>query len=126
MRHAPFAGRRARRRRPRRPRRPRNRSAPSPIVRGPAGGRKGLPGGPRREEGEWEDWLLKVRDESRTEVVTADTPGARRAVLRFRRLEVRPGTALLELEPQTGRMHQLRVQAAARGWPVCGDAAYGA
>ena len=83
-------------------------------------------GGLPPEEGEWEDWLLKVRDESRTEVVTADTPGARRAVLRFRRSAVRPGAALLELEPQTGRMHQLRVQAAARGWPVCGDAAYGA
>jgi 23S rRNA pseudouridine1911/1915/1917 synthase len=23
-------------------------------------------------------------------------------------------------------MHQIRVQAATRGWPVCGDAAYGA
>jgi 23S rRNA pseudouridine1911/1915/1917 synthase len=78
------------------------------------------------EEGLWEDWLLKVRDESRTEIVSAETPGARAAVLCFRRLEVRPDAALLELEPKTGRMHQIRIQSATRGWPVCGDAAYGA
>ena len=78
------------------------------------------------EEGTWENWLLKVKEESRTEVVAADTPAARRAVLRFRRLEVRADGALLEIEPETGRMHQIRVQAATRGWPVRGDFQYGA
>ena len=29
------------------------------------------------------------------------------------------------LEPATGRPHQLRVQAAARGWPIAGDRLYG-
>ena len=77
-------------------------------------------------EGVWEDLLLKVKEESRTEVVTADTLGARQAVLRFRRLEERVDGALLEIEPETGRMHQIRVQAAARGWPVRGDEQYGA
>jgi 23S rRNA pseudouridine1911/1915/1917 synthase len=78
------------------------------------------------EEGAWEDWLLKVREESRTERVPEGTPGARRAVLRFRRLEARADGALLEIAPETGRMHQIRVQAAARGWPVRGDVQYGA
>ncbi len=78
------------------------------------------------EAGTWEDWLLKVKEESRTEVATADTPGARRAVLRFRRLELRDGGALLEIEPKTGRMHQIRVQTALRGWPIRGDVQYGA
>ncbi len=77
-------------------------------------------------EGVWEDWLLKVKEEARTERVSADTPQARRAVLRFRRLETRADGALLEIEPETGRMHQIRVQAAARGWPVRGDFQYGA
>jgi tRNA pseudouridine32 synthase/23S rRNA pseudouridine746 synthase len=31
----------------------------------------------------------------------------------------------LELEPQTGRTHQLRVHCASRGWPILGDAIYG-
>src|SRR5262245_61911065 len=30
-------------------------------------------------EGTWEDWLLKVKDESRSERVGAETPGARHA-----------------------------------------------
>jgi 23S rRNA pseudouridine1911/1915/1917 synthase len=77
-------------------------------------------------EGEWEDWLLKVREEARTERASADTPGARRAVLRFRRLRETAGGSLLEIEPVTGRMHQIRVQAAGRGWPVRGDVLYGA
>src|SRR5947209_2033351 len=33
------------------------------------------------EEGTWEDWLLKVQDESRSQRVDAFTPGAKLAVL---------------------------------------------
>jgi 23S rRNA pseudouridine1911/1915/1917 synthase len=77
-------------------------------------------------EGVWEDWLLKVQEEARSERVTANTPRARRAVLRYRRLAANEGGALLEIEPETGRMHQIRVQAASRGWPVRGDVLYGA
>ena len=77
-------------------------------------------------EGAWEDWLVKVPDEARAERAPPDTPGARRALLRYRRLREGPEGALLEVEPETGRMHQIRVQAAARGWPVRGDALYGA
>ena len=77
------------------------------------------------EEGVWEDWLLKIKDEARTERVASETPGARQAVLRFRRLSASADGALLEIEPETGRMHQIRVQAATRGWPVRGDFLYG-
>ncbi len=34
--------------------------------------------------------------------------------------------AWLELEPRTGRTHQLRVHCASQGWPILGDAIYGA
>jgi tRNA pseudouridine32 synthase/23S rRNA pseudouridine746 synthase len=33
--------------------------------------------------------------------------------------------AWLELEPLTGRTHQLRVHCAAQGWPILGDSVYG-
>jgi tRNA pseudouridine32 synthase/23S rRNA pseudouridine746 synthase len=33
--------------------------------------------------------------------------------------------AWLELEPKTGRTHQLRVHCAAQGWPILGDPIYG-
>lgn len=77
-------------------------------------------------EGAWEDWLLKIAEEARTERAAPGTPGAKQAVLQYHRLEGTRGTTLLELLPQTGRMHQLRVQSAVRGWPVVGDALYGA
>src|SRR4051812_47800055 len=77
-------------------------------------------------EGTWEDWLLKIQEQARAEKVSAETPGAKLGVLHYRRLNERPEGALLEIEPQTGRMHQIRVQAASRGWPVRGDALYGA
>ncbi|MBY0230205.1 MAG: RluA family pseudouridine synthase, partial [Gemmataceae bacterium] len=78
------------------------------------------------EEGEWRDWLLKVPEESRSRAVPEGTEGAREAVLRFKRLSMEEGSALLRLEPLTGRMHQLRIQSAVRGMPIRGDAAYGA
>ena len=36
-----------------------------------------------------------------------------------------PSFAWLSLWPRTGRMHQLRVQCAERGWPIVGDVGYG-
>ncbi len=78
------------------------------------------------ESGTWRDWLLKVKDEARTERVAPETPNAKHASLHFRRLRVTDGGTLLEIEPETGRMHQIRVQAAVRGWPVRGDFLYGA
>jgi 23S rRNA pseudouridine1911/1915/1917 synthase len=77
-------------------------------------------------EGQWSDWLLKLPEEARSKCVSEDTPGARQAVLDYRKLAAGPGLTLLEARPQTGRMHQIRLQAATRGWPVLGDILYGA
>ncbi len=73
-------------------------------------------------EGTWEDWLRKVPDEARAEKVEPDAEGARHCILRYRCL----APPLLEFLPETGRMHQIRLQAAARGWPIRGDVLYGA
>src|SRR5690606_28970677 len=43
----------------------------------------------------------------------------------MRVLRRQPSRALLELQPLTGRMHQLRVQCAHRGYPILGDRLYG-
>jgi 23S rRNA pseudouridine1911/1915/1917 synthase len=75
--------------------------------------------------GEWRDPLRKVADQGRAEIVTAETDGAKEAITLFRVLRHDGDTTLLKLTPKTGRMHQLRVQAAARGHPVLGDALYG-
>jgi 23S rRNA pseudouridine1911/1915/1917 synthase len=76
-------------------------------------------------EGRWEDWMVKAPDEARSIVVAADTPGAKLATLSYRRLWMDGARTLLEVNLETGRMHQIRVQAASRGHPVLGDALYG-
>jgi len=74
---------------------------------------------------EWHNRLAKVADEPRVEVVDEAAEG-RDAHTRARLLGILPsGEWLVALQPVTGRMHQLRVQAAARGLPVVGDGLYG-
>ncbi len=77
------------------------------------------------DEGIWEDHLIKIPDQPRAAVVPPDHPGARPALLGYRVLRRGPWGSLLEIELQTGRTHQIRIQAASRGWPVLGDEFYG-
>ena len=77
-------------------------------------------------EGEWEDWLRKLPDESRAERAEPQSEGAKIARLRYRVLKPSVGGTLVEFQPETGRMHQIRLQAAVRGWPLRGDLLYGA
>jgi 23S rRNA pseudouridine1911/1915/1917 synthase len=75
----------------------------------------------------WRDAIEKISDEARARIVDASSVGSREAVTRawLRRQDRESGLLLLELEPLTGRMHQLRLQAASRGLPIVGDAMYG-
>jgi tRNA pseudouridine32 synthase/23S rRNA pseudouridine746 synthase len=54
-----------------------------------------------------------------------DHPDAEAALTRYRTLAAGPDAALVELQPETGRMHQLRVHLASLGRPIAGDARYG-
>jgi 23S rRNA pseudouridine1911/1915/1917 synthase len=83
-------------------------------------------GTPDPPKGIWENWLRKVADEARAEVAVQDTPGAKFARTRYRVLTSAGGRSLVEMIPETGRMHQLRLQSALGGCPVLGDALYGA
>jgi 23S rRNA-/tRNA-specific pseudouridylate synthase len=74
----------------------------------------------------WRDMVEKIADEARTRIVPADEPGGREAVTLARlRCRLPPDRLLLELSPVTGRMHQLRLQAAVRALPIVGDDLYG-
>src|SRR4051794_6466094 len=74
--------------------------------------------------GSLEDWLLKDKDVGRVEVVEPRTRGARQALLHFQRRGGHGGLTWVEVRPQTGRTHQLRVQLAHHGFPIYGDARY--
>jgi 23S rRNA pseudouridine1911/1915/1917 synthase len=87
-------------------------------------------GQPASTEGVWEDWLIfdDATGRKRAQLCAPATPRAQAARARFR-LEIAAqqpeGTSWLKLWPETGRTHQLRVQAAARGHPILGDLLYG-
>jgi len=53
-----------------------------------------------------------------------ETPGAPNAVTRISLLETRGGWGRYQLEPVTGKRHQLRVHMAALGVPIRGDGLY--
>lgn len=81
---------------------------------------------PAPRGGRLTDWLLKDAVAAQVAVVAPGTVGAKEAVLDYEVLAVKDGRALIEVELLTGRMHQIRVQLASRGWPVVGDRQYGA
>ncbi|WP_297494378.1 RluA family pseudouridine synthase [Acidocella sp.] len=63
---------------------------------------------------------------SRAEPASRKDPEAQSAVTEYRVLETAGKKfCLMELRPQTGRMHQLRAHCLALGTPILGDAAYG-
>src|ERR1700742_150874 len=85
------------------------------------------PGAPEPRSGVIDLPLRRVEQgrEAYTQVCAADHPDAEAARSRYRTVAQAGGAALVELDPQTGRMHQLRVHLAAIGRPIAGDARYG-
>ncbi|HVI30720.1 RluA family pseudouridine synthase [Phenylobacterium sp.] len=85
------------------------------------------PGAPVPAKGSIETPLR--RDEAGREaymrVCAPDHPDAETARTRYRTLAEAPGAALVEADPETGRMHQIRVHLASLGRPIAGDARYG-
>jgi tRNA pseudouridine32 synthase/23S rRNA pseudouridine746 synthase len=68
--------------------------------------------------------ILKVRRAGHWQMI-AD-PAGQEAVTAWRVLGCDETTSWLELQPRTGRTHQIRVHCAGLGCPVLGDAAHGA
>jgi len=84
---------------------------------------------PREAQGVLVQWLVKDRARNvvrAVEPARARALGAKEARTTWRVLARASGRVLLELAPETGRPHQLRVAAASLGCPLAGDLKYGA
>jgi RluA family pseudouridine synthase len=74
--------------------------------------------------GRWEDHVRKIPERPVGEIVAAEHPEAKLAVLDSRLCWTDRSFSLIEVHLETGRMHQIRIQCAARGLPVVGDWCY--
>ncbi len=77
------------------------------------------------EKGTLTDHLLKDGKTNLSKVVSADTKGAKKAILEYEVLTVKEDRADLFIHLQTGRHHQIRVQMAHADLPLAGDRKYG-
>ncbi len=82
-------------------------------------------GSPNRDSGSLEDWLVRSDNRNVTQVSREGVEGAKFARLQYFVRRREGDRSLLEIELQTGRHHQIRVQLASRGWPIVGDVKYG-
>jgi RluA family pseudouridine synthase len=85
------------------------------------------PGPPDPPEGVLDFPLRRVEigREAYIQVCDAAAPGAQASLTRYRTVARGEDAALIELTPETGRMHQLRVHLAHIGRPILGDPRYG-
>lgn len=68
---------------------------------------------------------LPIGRSQRSRAKQAPRPGGRAAITTYAVKAEYPGCSLVELKPQTGRTHQIRVHLAAIGHPLVGDSFYG-
>jgi 23S rRNA pseudouridine1911/1915/1917 synthase len=83
---------------------------------------------PPSEHGVLEHIIKKNNAKNTVKIISPDSTenGGKFARTSWALLEDEDGIYLLELKPETGRPHQLRVQCAAMGCPLIGDLKYGA
>ncbi len=80
---------------------------------------------PKPSEGNLVHWLVKNQSKNITKAYSHEVKGSLRAELSYRLLGEVNGYYLLEVNPLTGRPHQIRVQLSTLGCPIVGDNKYG-
>ncbi len=80
-------------------------------------------GSPPAEEGVFDASLLKLNTKAGWSVKVSDK--GQQSLTRYKVMGRAPGMTWLELKPETGRTHQIRVHCAHAGCPVIGDRLYG-
>jgi 23S rRNA pseudouridine1911/1915/1917 synthase len=80
---------------------------------------------PPDEEGTLIHWLVKDEKRNKTTAYRNESSGGLRSELSYRLIGSASGLFLLEVNPVTGRPHQIRVQLASMGCIIKGDVKYG-
>ena len=77
------------------------------------------------KEGRFSDYLYKDTKKQKMFPVKKLRKGVKEAVLHYQLLKEKDGLALVDVELETGRFHQIRAQFSAHGFPLFGDGKYG-
>lgn len=80
---------------------------------------------PTRNEGTLVHWLMKDEKKNKTTAYSRENPNGSRSELNYQVIANKSGYFLVEVNPITGRPHQIRVQLASMGCPIVGDVKYG-
>jgi 23S rRNA pseudouridine1911/1915/1917 synthase len=80
---------------------------------------------PQPQAGTLVHWLLKNPQKNVTKAHDREVPGSLRAELNYKLVGELNGYYLIEVDPITGRPHQIRVQLSTLGCPIVGDNKYG-
>src|SRR5690606_17217405 len=80
---------------------------------------------PPQPEGRMVNWLYRVEKQNKSYVSPKQRPDAKEGRLNFKMSTSSKDYHLLEIVPETGRHHQIRVQLAHMGCPIKGDLKYG-
>ena len=77
------------------------------------------------KEGRFSDYLYKDTKKQKMFPVKKLRKGVKEAVLHYQLLKEKDGLALVDVELEPGRFHQIRAQFSAHGFPLFGDGKYG-
>ena len=80
---------------------------------------------PTHEQGTLVHWLQKDEKKNKTTAFSRETVGASKSELSYQVVAQQEGFYLLQVNPITGRPHQIRVQLASMNCPIQGDVKYG-
>ena len=81
---------------------------------------------PPFENGELVNWLKKNQEKNRSRAYDSEVKESKKAELTYRLLGRSRHYYYLEIQPKTGRHHQIRIQLAHLGCKIKGDVKYGA